>query len=186
MAATLRVTRINFVLKAKAKAAYPTAADLLAAILFPTSSSSDDGVGALLRQALPRQLLRPLALILLVRLAHLLVLLGQHHLNVARARHVRVGATVGTVGAAALLLRPVDLDVEQLEVVDVEALHLRLETMALSGESSAEVTGLRGHSASGMPTLHPAQPANCTGRRCHRFLLGGTSVGAASHLKQLR
>merc|ERR1719331_2051815 len=114
-------------------------------LTLPTSSSSDDGVGALLRQALPRQLLRPLALLLLVRLAHLLVLLGQHHLNVARARHVRVGATVGTVGAAALLLRPVDLDVEQLEVVDVEALHLRLKTMGLSGESSAEVTGLLGH-----------------------------------------
>ena len=106
----------------------------------------------------------------------------------ARARHVRVGATVGTVGTAALLLRAVDLDVEQLEVVDVEALHLRLETIALSGESSAEVTGLQGHS------VHLAcHSASGAARKLHSgtglqlsFLFRRNLGGAASGLTQLR
>ena len=46
-------------------------------------------------------------------------------LNVARRRHVRVGAAVGTVGAPPLLLRAIDLDVRDLERLGVEALDLR-------------------------------------------------------------
>mmetsp|Transcript_22790 Transcript_22790/g.49963 ORF Transcript_22790/g.49963 Transcript_22790/m.49963 type:complete len:209 (-) Transcript_22790:26-652(-) len=53
-----------------------------------------------------------------------LLLLGEGNLNVAGGRHVRVDATVGTVGAAALLLGLVHLDVGNGQGVDVQTLHL--------------------------------------------------------------
>jgi len=54
------------------------------------------------------------------RLLHNLLAFGQNHLNVARLRHVCVDATVGTVGAAALLRCLVHLDVLDEEGGGVE------------------------------------------------------------------
>lgn len=47
---------------------------------------------ALLGKALGAKLLRPLGLVILSSLGHSAVLLAEHELDVARARHVRVGA----------------------------------------------------------------------------------------------
>jgi hypothetical protein len=55
-------------------------------------------------------------------LLHNLLTLSKNQLNVARAGHIRVDATVGTVCAAALLGCLVDLDVLDDEVGGVEAL----------------------------------------------------------------
>mmetsp|Transcript_42921 Transcript_42921/g.100604 ORF Transcript_42921/g.100604 Transcript_42921/m.100604 type:complete len:222 (+) Transcript_42921:251-916(+) len=81
---------------------------------------------ALLRQALLKDLFRALALLVFLTLANRAVLLAEDQLDVARARHVRVGATVRTVRPPALLLRTIHLDVEDFEVLRVEALHLRI------------------------------------------------------------
>eukprot|EP00965_Chrysotila_dentata_P235450 6200761-Pleurochrysis_carterae.AAC.4 len=83
-----------------------------------------EGLRALLCEALLEDLLGALGLLVLLSLSDGAVLLLQNELDVARRRHVRVGATVGAVGPPALLLRAVHLDVEDLEVVGVEALNL--------------------------------------------------------------
>merc|ERR1719454_2161299 len=63
------------------------------------------------------------------------LLLGEDDLDVARRAHVRVDATVSTVCAAALLLRTVDLDVRDEELVHVERLEL---SVGLSVEQEVE------------------------------------------------
>ena len=85
----------------------------------------DHGIlGADLGEAFLRKRLRLLRVVLLLTFAHHRRFLRQDHLDVARRRHVRVGAAVGTVGAAALLLGAVDLDVRDEERLGVETLDL--------------------------------------------------------------
>ena len=66
----------------------------------------------------------PLLAVILLR--DVRVLLSKDHLDVARARLVRVDATVGPEGPSAVLLRAVHLDVHNVEVLPIEALHLRV------------------------------------------------------------
>merc|ERR1712032_2641 len=60
----------------------------------------------------------------LVRLLDWGFLLGQGEFHVARAAHVGVDSTVGSVGPPSSLLGLVDLDVRNVKVVDVQALDL--------------------------------------------------------------
>ena len=50
-------------------------------------------------------------------------LLLQHELDVARRRHVRVDATVRSVRSSSLRNSPVDLDVRDVKVIDVQTLY---------------------------------------------------------------
>ena len=61
---------------------------------------------------------------ILIRLLDTLLLLAQDELDVGRAGHVRVDATVRTVRATALALSPVGLDVADVQRVQIEALDL--------------------------------------------------------------
>merc|ERR1719162_913779 len=65
-----------------------------------------------------------LRLRLLLRLVDTLVLLLQDHLNVARARHVWVDATMCTVGTTAALLGPAHTDVAEHQILRVEVLEV--------------------------------------------------------------
>jgi len=84
----------------------------------------DEVLGALLREALLAEFLGLLAVLVLLALDDGARLLREDQLDVARRRHVRVGAAVRTIRAPALLLRPVDLDVGDLEALGVKALDL--------------------------------------------------------------
>lgn len=55
---------------------------------------------------------------------HRLFLLWQDQLNVARWGHIRIDASMSTVGAAPLLLGLVHLDVWNIEVVHIQAFHI--------------------------------------------------------------
>mmetsp|Transcript_32591 Transcript_32591/g.81038 ORF Transcript_32591/g.81038 Transcript_32591/m.81038 type:complete len:260 (-) Transcript_32591:41-820(-) len=83
----------------------------------------DSGLAALLGGAAVRELRDRL---LLLGPGDLPVLLREDQLDVARRAHVRVDAAVRTVGAPALLAGRVHLNVGDLELVDVEALDLRV------------------------------------------------------------
>merc|ERR1719453_1558209 len=71
------------------------------------------------------------------------LLLGEDDLDVARRAHVRVDATVRTVGAAALLLGTVDLDVGDEQLVHVERLELSVG-LSVKQEVEHELGGLLG------------------------------------------
>ena len=53
-------------------------------------------------------------------------LVGEDDLDMARAGHVRVDATVSTVSATAAVLGLVDLNVMNVEIFGVERLHLSI------------------------------------------------------------
>mmetsp|Transcript_10400 Transcript_10400/g.22073 ORF Transcript_10400/g.22073 Transcript_10400/m.22073 type:complete len:215 (+) Transcript_10400:110-754(+) len=119
-----------------------------------------EGLRALLCEALLEDLLGALGLLVLLSLGDGAVLLLQDELDVARRRHVRVGATVGAVGPPALLLRAVHLDVEDLEVVGVEALNLSIALSVLE-QVKQELAALLGPAAlSGIRHLRLRVPAD--------------------------
>ncbi len=74
-------------------------------------SHSEKTLVALQDALLGELLLGELLDLLTSRLGHLLALLREDELDVARRAHVRVNTTVGTVGAAAALTSALDGDV---------------------------------------------------------------------------
>merc|ERR1712216_592748 len=102
------------------------------------------------------------------------LLLGKDDLDVAWVRHVRVDATVSTVGAASVLHGLVDLDVTDLEFVHVQRLQLSIG-LSVGKKVEHELSGLLGPASlavGGASVLGLASAADTTAVTTERNGLG--------------